>query len=281
MPEYSRDALAVRDVFYGRIAATHFFVEDEEQENLYEILLGRLFPRVRDAKVFPLGGKDAVLEHARTASEIEGVRRLYLLDLDFDDLLGTTVNDDRVFYLDDYCLEGALLDEGALAAFSVDEKPKIRRADVLRAISFKASIEEWAPTLDRLHRAFFLSQRHALGLRNCDHPPESFTARNGCSFDDRLVERYVSSVADALVASGVIASVAEYEDLSSRAFGRRGFLRSRTNGKFLAKLFVKHLQANGLCGNVRLESFTIRIARQSTLSRLRGFKRRVNAYLRR
>ena len=88
-PSRSEDGKAALDIFYSDFNDINFYVEDKGQENLYEEIFRKLFPQFRIARVFPLGGKAAVLRHATTAdNERIAAFRAYILDRDFDYLLG-------------------------------------------------------------------------------------------------------------------------------------------------------------------------------------------------
>ena len=64
VPSRSPAGMAALDVFYSDFNDINFYVEDQEQEKLYEIIFKRLFPRLKITRIFPLGGKAAVIEHA-------------------------------------------------------------------------------------------------------------------------------------------------------------------------------------------------------------------------
>lgn len=50
------------DIFYTQFNDVNFYIEDEDQENFYHSILKKLFPEIRLDKIFPLRGKDNVLE---------------------------------------------------------------------------------------------------------------------------------------------------------------------------------------------------------------------------
>src|SRR5690242_16106460 len=89
LPARSQSGMAALDIFYADFNDVNFYVEDEEQENLYFAVLGKLFRSLRIARIFPLGGKPAVLQHATaSANEQVDVFRAYIVDRDFDHLVG-------------------------------------------------------------------------------------------------------------------------------------------------------------------------------------------------
>lgn len=88
IPVRSPDGLAALDIFYDEFNDVHFYVEDIDQENLYESILRKLFPEHTIARIFPLGGKPSVIAHL---SQSNSTRGIYILDKDFDDLLNKKI----------------------------------------------------------------------------------------------------------------------------------------------------------------------------------------------
>lgn len=281
IPAYSLDALQARDIFFEGIARVHFFVEDEHLENLYECLLERIFPRLDSFAVFALAGKDNVLRHARSndANEHKALR-IYILDKDFDDVLGKIFVRDDVFYLDDYNIEMSLLDEVSLLRICVEERPRVRRAVLRERFGFDTAMQQWLPMLDKLHRAFALVQKYDLGIANSNLPPERFTKPGDVSsLDGDVIDRYVSDVANALVLRDVIVDRDDYDGLSNRIFIDRRYRIRHINGKFVARLCYHRMKRRQLLSNVTQDSIVMRCAGGSELKRLRGFKLRVGRFL--
>lgn len=279
--EYTEAGLSARDIFFAASYDVHFFVEDSDKENLYETIFSRLFKGVGAFKVFPLGGKTAVIQHASTSSHVSSVRRIYVLDKDFDDLHSRKVDDPKIFYLDDYCVETSIIDEESLVQFAVEEAPTVRREEIRSRLNYSGILSNALTSLDALHRAFFLVQKHNIEMRNCNCSVYEFceTGRLWC-IDNAKVSAYRLRVARRLVSINVIASEDEFEDLARLAFGTGRVYRSHVNGKYLQDIFVEVLRSAGLVrGAVRRESLTIRLARTSRLSRMRRFRMRVREYL--
>lgn len=280
-PRYSEDGLSARDLFFTVGYSAQFFVEDQDKENFYEVLFEKLFPTIGKFKVLPLGGKDAVLRHAAANPVDGGIRQIYVVDKDFDDLHERMVQDPRIFYTDDYCVEGALIEEEALVQFAVEESPTIRRTDIQRRLDFQAVMGNWLRRLDKLFRAFYLVQRYEIPLKNCDLSIYSFTVKDEpWKLDDAKIDSYELEVAQACVELGVIDSDALYQGLSKRAFGSARIGRKHISGKCLQDLFQALLRHKKLLrGSVRRESMSIRLVGSSHLYRLRLFRARVNGYL--
>src|SRR5690606_38695584 len=158
IPDYSAAALAARDIFSVGFEAVFIYVEDEDQHTLYEFLLSRCVPKGIEFKVFPLAGKRNVLVHATDPTIDTGSNTsIYVLDKDFDDLLGSVIEQPNIIYLDEYCVENAVLCEDALITIACEERPRRPRVDVVTALGYRETMASWLCALDRLHRAFFLA----------------------------------------------------------------------------------------------------------------------------
>ena len=97
VPQYSDGYRYAKSAFYSQFNDVDFYVEDAWQENLYLCILGRLFPRLKIENIHPLGGKENVIQHARANTSIR--KSVYLLDKDFDDLLGKLQERTNIFFL--------------------------------------------------------------------------------------------------------------------------------------------------------------------------------------
>ena len=175
LPTRSKNGMAALDIFYADFNDVNFYVEDEEQENLYFEILRKLFKRVRIARIFPLGGKSAVFQHATSeANQGTGFFRAYIVDRDFDHLLGRQFEHLNVFYLDRFCIENHLLEPAAMVELVIESQPKRRRADVEAKLSMDARIASFYGDLRPLFTLFLCAQSLNLGVRNCSSPPEAF-----------------------------------------------------------------------------------------------------------
>ena len=117
--------LFAQAVFYKQFNDASFYVEDAEQENLYVTIVRKVFPHLRIVRVFPLGGKDAVIKHAMLHRRDRS--NVYLLDKDFDDLLRLKKATNNLFYLDRYSIENYLAEDDAIVSFVIAQDPSLKR----------------------------------------------------------------------------------------------------------------------------------------------------------
>ncbi|HEY4931080.1 MAG TPA: DUF4435 domain-containing protein [Terriglobales bacterium] len=282
LPARSQSGMAALDIFYSEFNEVNFYVEDEEQENLYFEIFRKLFKRIRIARIFPLGGKSAVFQHA-TSEANQGIRgfKVYIVDRDFDHLLGKRFEHPNVFYLDRFCIENHLLEPAAIVELVIENHPKRRRTDVETELSLNAQILSLYNSLRSLFMLFFCAQFLNLGVRNCSSPPESFCEPK------RLWELKGSAI---ISYRGKLKVVAGANGLVHDLFDSQcdlAFSRARTasdnelvSGKFVAAMLFHYVKSKYSLGSMTFESFVYRLAKNCTLRSMRGFAVRVRAGVR-
>lgn len=270
-PRRSPEALAVLDIFYDEFNDVHFFVEDEDQENLYEVILRRMFPELKIARVFPLGGKQAVLDHAPCViDEGEGrPRSIYLVDKDFDDLLGIRVQKPSLFYLDWYCIENYFADPDAILEVMVETVPKLKRPEIAANLALPAMLMDLMDSLRPLFQMFYCVQRFGLQLKNCSLPAERFcNTKNRWHVDPVALAEYKVKVA--LAASSTPHAAALADPLSHPEIAALAQLDPHRliSGKHLCTLVFHYLKSKYNLGSITFESFLFRVCKNSSLSAL-------------
>jgi Protein of unknown function (DUF4435) len=272
LPMRSPDGLAALDVFYDEFNDIHFFVEDDDQENLYEVVLRKLFPELRIARVFPLGGKQAVLGHSATASP-DGTRPLavYLVDKDFDDFLGLRVSRHFLFYLDRYCIENYFVEPDAVVEVVVESLPKLKRAEITAALDLHKKIDEFAESMRQLFQLFFCVQRFNLGIKNCALPAERFClSQRRWVIDAKAVANYGQQVVQA--ASSTTHSDALNDPLAHDEVALLGDLdyHAVVSGKHICTLIFHYLKSKYNIGTITFESFLFRLAKNASMTALQA-----------
>lgn len=281
LPAWSSDALAARDVFFDAYNGVNFYVEDEEQENLYHLVLKRLFPSIRITQIFPLKGKENVLAHAKDPTNLPRASRcVYILDKDFDDLLGKVIEQGNVFYLRKFCIENFLLEPDAFIEVVIEEQPRKKRTTVESTLKLPAFLENSIESLNLLFRLFYIVQALDLGLRNCGCAVERFAQEaSRYKVDAELVDTYRREVQTAALESGKCKTPEEFCKLVESAFPKDAEPDSNISGKYLLALVSHHIKRHLNWGTVTADSITYRLARHSTLRELESLKVDVNVYL--
>lgn len=87
--EYSFDAISTESIILSDVNDINIFVEDKDQEYVYENIFKRLMGnKYRIGKIFGVGGKEALKKHfyefkSRTQEDIQS-KNIYVADGDFD-----------------------------------------------------------------------------------------------------------------------------------------------------------------------------------------------------
>ena len=281
IPSASPAGLAARDVFFEQFNDVNIYVEDEDQQNLYLVIFRRLFPRLQINQIFPLSGKPNVLAHA--LDPVNAGRRsrsVYILDKDFDDLLGHMVNQENVFYLNRYCIENYLLGEDAVLELVLECEPRKSKDDLHAELNYGSFHSQTLTSLDPLFRLFFTVQRFNLGLKNTDLKSEQFSSPGKpWHIDPSSIRAYRTNVRTRVKAVGMLTKNKEFTRFLAHVFPRKGPRDANISGKFLLAMLYHYLRTKVRLGNCRLDSLCFRLAKNSSLTELRFLRLRIRRFL--
>lgn len=280
IPERSERGRAALDIFYDEFNEVNFYIEDSEQENFYFQIFKTHFPNVKIERIFPLSGKSSVIGHARDNSNSKIKARVYLLDKDFDDLLGKKIEQSNIFYLDKFCIENYLLEPKAFIEVAIECDPKLRFEPVKRAIDFEALLAEINDALSDLFAIFYLVQKHGLELKNCSEKPERFCLKNRLwKLDPSKLESYRIQFNELALQVGAPPITTDMSiDVRLEGFGRSG-KDEIISGKFVLAMFFHLLKHKFPVGNVSFSSLTYRLCKNCDLDEFRPVANRIKEYL--
>lgn len=281
MPTRSSEGANALDLFYVGFNEVNFYFEDQDQENLYEEVVRKLFPELKYSRVFPLHGKKSVLAHAEQTKNDKNISNpIYIVDKDFDDLLGTIIKDDRVFYLDRYCIENYLLDENTLVSILIETYPKFKREEIKRAIDIPGFYTQSMNSLLPLFRLFYAVQRLGLGLKNCSAKPEEFTLKGKpWCIDPAKIERYfdlLKTTTENIKLNPPL--VDPFNDLRTKLCSSVPG-ESLVSGKFIAAIIFHYIKSKYSLGSITFESFIYRSAKNHDYSNFNSVVQRIRTHL--
>lgn len=266
MPTRSLGGLAATDVFYVSYNDYNFYVEDQDQENLYFEILKKKFPNVQLAKIFPLGGKPNVIKHAMEDDSAESTKRVYILDKDFDDLLGKKEKIRGVFYLDRFCIENYLIEEDAIVELVHESVPKEKISETKVNLSLDRVFDQVTSELQPLFAIFYIIQREGLGIKNTSHSPEKFsTTVCRWSVCPDCFNAYLASVSAACMESNIAApAIPLFDDHRLKQFSFSS-VDCVISGKFWLKMIFHYIKSKYNIGSITFESFVYRLAKKCTI----------------
>jgi hypothetical protein len=267
------------DIFYTQFNEVNFYIEDEEQENFYFEIFRKIFPQIRIEKIFPLRGKDNVVkESVRCIGDKD---KIFIVDKDFDDLLGKLRVQPNLFYLRKYSIENYLLDESTILEYVVEERPRLKLEDIRNSFDFSNCIQSAGSLFYELTLLHFLVQLKGLNLKNTSSPPEKYFQFNS-SISIRSVElaRYKDEIQTELkkldARLKVDTQVAKIK--SKYRVKSVNDLIVHIPGKYLVKYVkcvIEHLFGLA-CRNI--DSFNYRMARNNKFHHLEYLVAEVNTY---
>jgi len=281
IPAFSAEYRYAESVFFVQFNDFDFYVEDEGQQNMYFRILSKLFPDVRLETIFPLCGKQNLIAHAK--SNTSGRKSVYILDKDFDDLLGKLENLCNLFYLDRYSIENFLLEEVAVVNFVLAERPKLRRNWVLSELAFSTLFDEIVLSLRLLFALFFVVQKYSVAVKSTGYRPDEFSEPKKGEVNSARIDEYHRLVLKRSKQQHLDLNLAEEFDNCRTFFElqkRASFEAANVSGEFilyflslrLAKLF-------GFSAAPDVKSLSYRLAEYCTFVSLNRLKQSVQTYL--
>lgn len=140
------------------------YVEDAGCQNMYVRLFNRILAGTASiTSVFPLGGREALVQQCAKDQSDGGRKRLYVMDADFDLLTGRPVPPlKRLCRLSAYCIENLLLTESALIEVATEASASATAEDLRNELAIARRMEDAVAVLLPLFIVYGVV--HELGL---------------------------------------------------------------------------------------------------------------------
>lgn len=275
IPSYSEDAKAAIPALMNSAYKCFLFFEDSGAENFYEEIVKKLTPDFRDIRVICLSGKNSLIEHCQNPNNsTTKPKSLYILDQDFDFLLGKNLKDKSIIYLNRYSIENYLLEETAIILVIQEEKPRLK--NIAQHLDWPRFFDINLPLLVDLCSMYLISQEFSLGIPSCSEPIQRFTKDTQpwliCA--DK-VQKYRDEIESLLVLNGIAASEAELQSI----FSDRRLKVSNVEqfpGKQLVDLARLNIGKKFDMRNVSRESLCFRLAKACTFNSLENLRGHIN-----
>jgi len=280
IPTKSNSFLAGLDIFYTQFNDVNFYIEDEEQENFYFEIFRKLFPDINLNKIFPLRGKDNVIKKAKKHNGDK--KKVFLVDKDFDDLLGKSKAQPNLFYLEKYSIENYLINIDCFIEYVIEEKPKIKRKLVSKKLKFDEFKKEACNFFYELTLLHILVQSKDIRIQNASNPPEKYL-QFGPNITLKLTEilKYKSDIQVELHKKDKRLNVDSQLRKIKQKFGFKcgTDLFEHIPGKYLIKFYKCKTEHLFNLPSREIHSFNFRIAKLNTFENLDFLKIAVNNYL--
>lgn len=278
-PEITSSFLQGQDILYTQFNDVEFYVEDIDQENLYYVILKKLFGEIRFEKIFPLGGKQIVFQNARL--NIGNKKKVYLVDLDFDEILGNIKNEVNIFYLDKYSIENYLLDCKAIYEIIKEERPKIKDAVIQTKFDSENFKKECMHLFRKLICYYLIIQKHNLLIENVKIGTARFCdfTTNPASLKNDQIYSYHKEIEEHLKLVNPYIKV-EFEIKEFMCyFSTLTLALDNIPGKYILNFLKYRIEHLFSLSQFTLESFIYRLAKNSELEELFFLKQNILLYM--
>ncbi|UZR95310.1 DUF4435 domain-containing protein [Chondrinema litorale] len=268
-----------QDIFYGQFNDIEFYVEDTDQENLYFNVLKKLFPDLKFEKIFPLNGKTNVISTAQQTSNDN--KKVYIVDLDFDEILNQKENINNLFYLNCYSIENSLLSKEAVYEIIKQHNPKLKDADITNQFNYNYILKSAAECLQKLIEAFVVIRKFELGIQyyNINTSRDFDFNIPSPHFRMNFISDYLESVEQSLK------HIDRRFTLLSKSKEFRSYFNKLVNfllnapGKYILRIIKDRLYQMNLIYNMSLESFTYLLSKEFQGEELDYLKSEISSFI--
>lgn len=151
MMERSTAARKARSVFFEHRNTIDIYVEDTAlgYKKIFKGLLNRaLNSKYLINDVFPLGGRNAVINEWEKDTNKRDRPRLYIVDGDLHLMNGNLARAEGLYSLPFYCIENILICEHALTQLMVEEDPEREYDELKKILDFPTWVKDNQPLLN-------------------------------------------------------------------------------------------------------------------------------------
>lgn len=162
VPKRSSTAKHNFGILFDQFNEINFYVEDEFKENFYLQIFRKLFPKIRLDRIIGLGGKTKVI--AAAESNQASKKDIYILDQDFDDILGLKENLPNIFYLNRYCIENYLIEQIAIRNIVKDEQTTAKAEQIDNVFHVNNFVSEISDLMMEVSPTFLMVRKFGLSI---------------------------------------------------------------------------------------------------------------------
>ncbi len=277
-PKLTDSFLEGQDVFYAQFNDVSFYVEDTEQEHLYFNILKRLFADIQFEKIFPLNGKTNLKNHALENSGDNN--KVYIADIDFEDILGTKEELDNVFYLNKYSIENFFIEKEGIFEIIREKNPKLKNDEIEGLIDLNSNLKQCKLMLSELTCTFIVIQKYELGKEYFRlSPARDFNLETTPPIvQNTFLPAYFNDVEQLLHKKDGRYTLKSKQGEFKSHFRSLGSALKNIPGKYLLNVVKYQLEKAGLINQVSLESLTYKLSKECNLDSLHYLRNEIHAY---
>lgn len=278
-PELTDSFLAGQDVFYIQFNEISFYVEDTSQEHLYFNILKRLFTDVNFEKIFPLHGKNNLKDHAK--QNLGDKSKVYIADLDFEDILGIKEEIENVFYLPKYSIENILFEKNALFEIIREKNPTLKNSDIAKNFDIERLKRRCKKLLSELSIIFIIIIKYELGKEFYGLvPPRDFNLQtNPPTYKGNFINDYKNQTEISLKTKDGRFTIKSKSKSFKKYFGTIELAFTNIPGKYILNLTKYMLEKESLINNFNLDTFVYKLSKECDLDSLNPLKEDILEYV--
>lgn len=279
IPSYSESYLYGQDVFYTQFNDVSFYVEDSELEELYLLILKKLFPNIRLEKIFPLNGKINVVNDVKL--NIGNKSKIYIVDKDFDDLHNRIEDIDNLFYLDRYCIENYFVEQDAIVSFVISENPKIKSTVINDKYIVNSRLYALVNKLLYLNALFYIIQKFNIEVENISKHIDCFLQnKDKTSICTKKLADYMDIVCREIESKSIHIDLEKEVNDCIADWKKKDIELNNTCGKQLLFMLMNDLKQEFSLSKVpNSYSFCYRLADKCKFESLNFLRDNVNSFL--
>ena len=181
MVSYTARAAKALGYLKKRYNDIEIFVEDTSNHNMWLRVIQNIVPStVRLSSVNMLGGRSSVLAACRLDQNNDGRKKLYIIDGDFDFLLGRPKPRLRHLYrIRGYCIENILLRPESMLEVGVDARPMCTKEDIENLMDYPSFLGDHEAKLTTLFIAYATAHKVAPNLKTTSYSVMKLTTQVG------------------------------------------------------------------------------------------------------
>lgn len=279
IPKKSDGYLFAESVFFEQFNKVEFFFEDQKKEELYFIIVKKLFPEIEFDRIFTLNGKRSVIEKAKKS--VGRKNRIFVVDKDFDDLLGILKIDlKNLFYLQKYSIENYFFEEEAFLSVLISYLPSVGRKDL--NFKYNKLINEIIKKLKLVACYFFIAHKNKLpNIKSASLPLEMFFCDLNCTEPDKVkIRKYKKSIINELKKQNKTGYTKELQESKLKLNYDSVSVFNNIPGKHCIQLAMKILKKKySKIGNLQFDRISYNLATYSSFTELYPLRDSIYAYL--
>lgn len=277
MLEYSDDALAARPQFFAPYNDITIVVEDTAGEGLYTQIIKRLLgDRLAIHSVLGVGGKTQVLQRFEDSGTVSSRMEFYIVDGDFDELIGHTCPSNRFFYrLGRYDIESFLVEELAICIVAEEERPGKNLEQHRNELQIDTWELETALLWSRLVGCVALLREIGDGELKMDLSVESYRSGDDVVPDKSKIEAAITRVAQSQSVLDQETFERHLETISARMSESHSERLRWVSGKNVLIPLAIRLLRRHTGRNFRTESLCFRLAKHCDFRELKELRERI------